>query len=133
MVISKVHLSVTVSVFCIVGHLETPNLVVFSNIFISLHPTIKNVTPRRTLPSFIMLHCSGIRTRLPCDYLVSSFLGIFTSYQINPTSRCTILVPRDKLKLHIDKLNLLNLTTTTVKLKMNIIQRNISPACLIIL
>ena len=114
MAISKVHVSVTVSAFCIVCHLETPNLAVFSNIFICLHPTIKNVTPRRSLPRLIMLHCSGIRTRLPCDYLVGSFLGYFTSYQINPTSQCTILVLRDNLKLHIGKLNLLNLTTTTV-------------------
>lgn len=77
-VISVIYLSVAVSVFCIVCHLETLNLAVFSNIFIFLHSTIKSVViPRKRPLELILLHCTGMVTPLLCDYVISSFLGIF--------------------------------------------------------
>ena len=43
MAISVLHPLVAVYVFCIVCKLETSNLAVLSDIFICLHPTIKNI------------------------------------------------------------------------------------------
>lgn len=71
-------ISVAVFVFCIVCKLETSNLAVLSDIFICIHPTIKNIViPWRTPLRLIMLHCTGMGTPLSFDYIVSSFLGMF--------------------------------------------------------
>ena len=74
--ISVEHLSVAVSVFCIVYQLETS-----SNILIYIHPTITNVVKTwRTPMRFIMLQWTGMVTPLSYNYVISSFLVILSPY-----------------------------------------------------
>ena len=111
--ISLVHLSVAVFVFCIGCKWETSNLAVLSDIFICLHPTLKNVViPWTTLLRLIMLHCTDMGTLLSFDYVGSSFSrNLYPIYKYILLQRCTILVSRYKLKIlssyfefNIDKL-----------------------------
>ena len=67
--------------FCNLHCLGVPNVKSSGlfNFFICLHPTVtKELISWRRSIRLIMLHCTGMGIQQTCDYVVSSFLSIFT-------------------------------------------------------
>ena len=55
------HISVTLSVVFVPCELETPDLAVFSNVFLRLSPTTKNTAIYEKIPMrIVMLHRTGM-------------------------------------------------------------------------